>query len=58
MANCAQCWRCQTGLAQPSSALYWHIGATTMRLGSSSGPRRNGVNKVADMAMIGPCVVE
>src|SRR5712692_4804444 len=29
---------------QPSSAEYWHIGDTTMRLGSVTLPRRIGVN--------------
>ena len=33
--------RCQS-LAQPSSALYWHIGETTMRLASSSTAELDG----------------
>ena len=33
--------------AGPSSAEYWHIGATTMRLGSVSGPIASGENRVA-----------
>src|SRR5260221_13405352 len=31
MANVIQCWRCQS-VAEPSSAEYWHIGETAMRL--------------------------
>ena len=37
---------CQS-VAQPSSAEYWHIGAMTMRLRSSSPATRNGVNRRA-----------
>src|SRR5476651_402039 len=33
-ASMPRCMRCQS-LAQPSSAEYWHIGETTMRLASS-----------------------
>lgn len=32
IARFIQWWRCQS-LAEPSSAEYWHIGATAMRLG-------------------------
>src|SRR5262249_38798027 len=46
-----RCMRCQS-LAQPSSAEYWHIGETTMRLASSSPATRKGVNKVLDMGFI------
>src|SRR5262245_44145381 len=46
MASWAQCWRCHTGLGEPSSALYWHIGEITIRLGNSSGPRVSGLNSV------------
>jgi hypothetical protein len=33
----------------PSSAEYWHIGETTMRLGSVTPPRVMGVKRVAGM---------
>ena len=39
-----RCIRCQS-LAQPSSAEYWHMGDTTMRLASSRPARRKGENK-------------
>ena len=41
MASCIRCWRCQS-VALPSAAEYWHMGETTMRLGSSTGPRASG----------------
>jgi len=44
MASCIRCCRCQS-VALPSSAEYWHIGATAMRLGSSIGPSASGANK-------------
>ena len=47
-ANMPRCIRCQS-LAQPSSAEYWHIGETTMRLASSRPATRKGVNKVLGM---------
>ena len=31
-ANCPKCIKCQS-VAFPSLALYWHIGATTIRFG-------------------------
>src|ERR1700675_5214989 len=34
LASMPRCIKCQS-LAQPSSAEYWHIGETTMRLASS-----------------------
>src|SRR5581483_4275485 len=37
--------KCQSFM-QPSSALYWHIGETTMRLASSTGPRLKGENRL------------
>src|SRR4029078_2544288 len=37
--------RCQS-VAVPSSALYWHIGDTTMRLLNSTLPSLMGVNKL------------
>src|SRR5487761_66358 len=40
---------CQS-VATPSAALYWHIGATTMRLGSSRSARRMGENRALVMA--------
>ena len=39
--------RCQS-VAVPSSALYWHIGETTMRLENSTLPSLMGANR-ADM---------
>src|SRR6185436_3658681 len=41
VASQPRCWRCQA-VGAPSSALYWHIGDTAMRLASASGPRRMG----------------
>ena len=41
MASCIRCCRCQS-VALPSSAEYWHMGATTMRLGSAMGPSASG----------------
>ena len=35
--------RCQSS-GMPSSAVYWHIGDTTMRFGSTMSRSRNGVN--------------
>src|ERR1700693_1201543 len=43
LANMPRWTRCHS-LAQPSSALYWHIGETTMRLDSSSSASRIGEN--------------
>ena len=48
MASVIQCWRCQS-VAEPSSAEYWHIGATAMRLAKRSPPRSMG-EKREDMA--------
>ena len=41
-----QCCTCQS-LARPSLLAYWHMGATTMRLASVSGPNETGVNNRA-----------
>src|SRR5947209_494620 len=41
MPRCAMC----QSVMLPSSALYWHIGETTMRLGSSIGPSFSGANR-------------
>src|SRR5262249_29150998 len=41
IASCIRCCRCQSA-ASPSSAEYWHMGATTMRLGRSMGPTWSG----------------
>src|SRR5689334_18089806 len=46
-----RCMRCQS-LAQPSSAEYWHMGETTMRLASSRPAKRMGMNKVLDMGLV------
>ena len=40
-AQLIQCWRCQS-VGEPSSAEYWHIGATAMRLGTVMGPTARG----------------
>jgi hypothetical protein len=39
-----RCWRCQS-FAAPSSALYWHIGDTAIRLARVMPPRRSGSNR-------------
>src|ERR1700683_2964879 len=44
--------RCQS-VATPSAALYWHIGATTMRFGSSRSASRMGENRALVMAAHG-----
>ncbi len=43
MPSVIQCWRCQS-VGAPSSAEYWHIGATAMRLRTVMPPRANGEN--------------
>src|SRR5215213_6444100 len=43
-----RCCRCQSFI-EPSFAEYWHIGDTTMRFGSRTGPRSKGVNRGAVM---------
>src|SRR6266404_521343 len=45
--------RCQS-VAQPSTALYWHMGETTMRLSNSTPPSLIGENSVLGMRC-GPC---
>ena len=40
-------------MAVPSSALYWHIGETTMRLVNSALPSLMGVNR-EDMRFLNP----
>src|SRR5574340_1199395 len=44
-ASVPRCIRCQS-VIEPSTALYWHIGATVMRFASSSLPIENGVNSL------------
>ena len=44
-----QCTVCQS-VAQPSTAEYWHIGETTMRLARVRLRSLKGVKRVADMA--------
>src|SRR6266850_8296262 len=44
-ANWPRCMRCQS-VMRPCSAEYWHIGDTTMRLGSVMPPSRIGVNSL------------
>src|ERR1051326_5954819 len=39
-----RCWTCQS-LADPSSALYWHIGDTAIRFARVTPPRIIGSNK-------------
>ena len=48
IASIIQCCRCQS-VAEPSSAEYWHIGATAMRFGSSRLPMRIGEKRLAVM---------
>src|SRR4029077_1383287 len=48
--SCPQCTMCQS-VAQPSTAEYWHIGETTIRLASASLRSLKGENRVLDMAM-------
>src|SRR4051812_35538672 len=45
-------WRCQS-FVEPSSAEYWHIGETTMRFDSRTGPRSKGENRGAVMRVPG-----
>src|SRR5260221_2390041 len=40
-----RCMRCQS-VMRPSLAEYWHIGETTMRLGSVTPPSRIGVKSL------------
>ena len=47
-----QCTMCQS-VAQPSTAEYWHIGETTMRLASASLRSLYGVNRAEDIAKMG-----
>src|SRR3982074_748604 len=47
-----QCTMCQS-VAQPSTAEYWHIGDTTMRLARGTLRSLKGENRVTDMAMVG-----
>src|SRR5437588_10062802 len=46
--------RCQSFM-QPSSAWYWHMGETTMRLGSVMPPSWSGVKSFAGMCRILGC---
>src|ERR1700722_15632149 len=39
-----RCWRCQS-VAEPSTALYWHIGETAMRFARVTPPSVIGANK-------------
>ena len=52
IASIIQCCRCQS-VAEPSSAEYWHIGATAMRFARSRLPTSIGVKRLADMAAPG-----
>src|SRR5664279_2523382 len=45
------CTICQS-VAQPSTAEYWHMGDTTMRLARVSSRRVRGENRVVDMVML------
>ena len=53
-ANLAWCRKCQSCTA-PSTAWYWHIGETTMRLRSSRPRRRSGVNSSGVNAYSAAC---
>ncbi len=48
IASIIQCWRCQSE-AEPSSAEYWHIGDTAMRLLKSRPPMLIGEKRLAGM---------
>ena len=52
IASVIQCCRCQSD-ATPSSAEYWHMGATAMRFGNSRSPMRIGEKRWAVMAASG-----
>src|SRR5215472_19203564 len=54
-ASMPRCETCQS-LATPSSALYWHMGETTMRLSSARSASRNGENKAEAMGAVFPTV--
>ena len=45
MASVIQCCRCQS-VAEPSSAEYWHMGATAMRLGTVMPPMVSGEKSI------------
>jgi hypothetical protein len=49
-ASIPRCVMCQS-FATPSSALYWHIGETTMRLARLRSASRNGEKS----ALVMPC---
>src|SRR6185295_4631318 len=51
-SNWPQWTTCQS-VAQPSTAEYWHIGETTMRLASASLRSLYGVNRAEDIAKMG-----
>src|SRR5678815_114239 len=53
-ASCERCCRCQS-VAEPSLALYWHIGATTRRFGNWTAPIVIGSNR--RLAMHSPTTV-
>ena len=48
MASVIQCWRCQS-VAEPSSAEYWHIGETAMRLCNGIPPITVGEKRRDDI---------
>src|SRR4051794_29721853 len=48
-----RCCRCQSFI-EPSFAEYWHMGETTIRFGSRTGPMSNGVNRGAVMPDLYP----
>src|SRR5580700_6451671 len=42
-------WAMCQSVAQPSTELYWHIGATTMRFSNATPPSLIGENRVLDI---------
>ncbi len=48
IASVIQCCMCQS-VAEPSSAEYWHIGATAMRFGKAKPPISIGEKRCAVM---------
>src|SRR6476469_3955963 len=55
-ASCPRWIRCQS-LAQPSSAEYWHIGETAIRLGICNSASESGENNALLMMTSGKCAV-
>ena len=52
LSKLPQCIKCQS-VAWPPTAAYWHMGATTMRLGSVSPPWGEGRVRGVNSRLIG-----